>query len=92
MSEETMRGRMHVAALTALAGHGIPTHVQELLVRGSGRGDVLPGALKRMLDAVLAEMREPTEAMLVAGLYDESDTVLGSWQAMIDAATKDTTP
>lgn len=40
-------------------------------------------------DAVLTEMREPDEAMIKAGLYDESDTVLGSWQSMIDVARKD---
>lgn len=47
---------------------------------------------KEAADAVLAAMREPTEAMLAAGLKADNERggavdELDVWQAMIDAAT-----
>lgn len=40
------------AFLVALAEHGIPPDVQELLVNGDGRGTVAPGALAKALSAL----------------------------------------
>lgn len=40
------------AFLAALAEHGIPPDVQELLVNGDGRGTVAPGALEKALSAL----------------------------------------
>lgn len=40
------------AFLAALAEHGIPPDVQELLVNGDGRGTVAPGALAKALSAL----------------------------------------
>ncbi len=51
---DVVEGRM--AALTALAEHGIPTDVQELLLRGDGRGTIGPGALRKALAAAHAAM------------------------------------
>lgn len=46
------------AALLALAEHGIPPDVQELLVHGDGRGTVAPGALSKALCAALIVYRK----------------------------------
>lgn len=41
-----------VAALVALADHGISPDVQELLVAGDGRGNVAPGAFDKAVRAI----------------------------------------
>lgn len=46
----------HTAAATAiLARHGVPVDVQELLLRGDGRGVVPPGVLAKVLATVRAD-------------------------------------
>ena len=45
------------AALTALAEHGIPTDVQELLIRGNPAMSVSPGALSKAVQAALRAYR-----------------------------------
>lgn len=78
--------RARVSAAVALAEHGIPTDVQEMLLRGDGRGTVLPGALDKVVAAVLRTMRDPTPEMIEAGeAVDGTVTALPIWQAMIDA-------
>jgi len=48
------------AALTALAEHGIPPDVQELLVVGNPDRGIAPGALSKAVKAVLTAYRQPT--------------------------------
>ncbi|MGE5500619.1 MAG: hypothetical protein ACM3W4_01695 [Ignavibacteriales bacterium] len=51
-----------VAALTALAEHGIPTDTQELLLRGHAVRSIPPGALKKAVNAALtSSSAKPTE-------------------------------
>lgn len=79
--------RARVSAAVALAVHGIPTDVQEMLLRGDGRGTVLPGALDKVVSAILRTMRDPTPEMIEAGeAVDGTVTALPIWQAMIDAS------
>ena len=42
-----------VAALTALAEHGIPPDIQELLIFGNAARGIAPGALSKALKAAL---------------------------------------
>lgn len=99
----SMIERARVSAAVALAEHGIPTDVQEMLLRGDGRGTVLPGALDKVVAAVLRTMREPTPGMVEAGkevpfdevttgsvIYSTATEAKAMWQAMIDAAAIDT--
>lgn len=94
--------RAKTAALVALASHGIPPDVQELLVGGDGRGSVPPGALDKMIRAALYAMREPSSSMLpnegvFAGFchdgdglednhYLDKDEARYCWRSMVDAA------
>ena len=55
--------RLRVAALVALAEHGIPADVQELLVYGDGRGTVASGALDKMITALVKASGEPGEVV-----------------------------
>lgn len=41
-----------VAALVVLARHGVPTDIQEMLVKGSDRLGVRSGALPKAIEAV----------------------------------------
>lgn len=50
------------AALTALAEHGIPPDVQELLVYGNAATGVRPGALSSAVAAALTAYTKPTPA------------------------------
>ena len=43
----------HIAAVVALARHGIPPDVQELLVQGNARTGIPPHALKAAIRAYL---------------------------------------
>jgi hypothetical protein len=85
-----------VAALVALAVHAPSTDIQELLLRGSSRGDFPPGALNKMIRAVLETLLNPTPEMIEAGASvlpefhwdtDEDPAQVASvWQAMLHTA------
>lgn len=88
--------RAKTAALVALAEHGMTTDVQELLLRGDGRGTIAPGALDKMIRAAIMAMRDPTPDMRQALLHELSgptdfDLKVAAWdaqrgyRAMIDA-------
>lgn len=47
------------AAIVALAGHGIPVDVQELLVSGDPSRGIRPGALSAAFKATLESYRKP---------------------------------
>ena len=53
--------RAATAALTALAEHGIPPDVQELLVRGKPNMGVKPGALSKAAAAVISSYAPAAE-------------------------------
>jgi hypothetical protein len=56
--------RAAAAALLVLAEHGIESDVQELLLRGSLRRGVRPGALAAAMAAACAVYREDRAALL----------------------------
>ena len=51
---------MASAALVALAEHGIPHDIQELLVHGSKRQGIPPGAFSKAIKAVLSVAQTPS--------------------------------
>lgn len=53
MSLEDIELEMEVAALMALAEHGIPSDIQELLMYGSKRQGIAPGALRKAVKVLL---------------------------------------
>jgi len=83
---DSIISRMKVAALVALAEHGVAPDVQELLVSGDGRGAVAPGALDKMIRAACLAMRDPTPEMRNAALEALSgptdfDPKVATWDA-----------
>ncbi len=58
MTDNPLVEAMKVAALTSLAYHGPLSDVQELLVRGDGRGVTGPGAIDKMMNAALRAIED----------------------------------
>ena len=74
-----------IAAATAiLAQHGVPTDVQELLLRGDGRGSVPPGVLANILATARADGRR--EGMEMAAAWH--DLQVETLQAFVPASSQ----
>lgn len=58
MDQSDIDTQAAIAALLALTEHGIPPDTQELLVHGSKRAGVAPGALSAALKAALATYQQ----------------------------------
>lgn len=62
--ERGMVGNLNVAAIVALAEHGIAPDIQDLLTHGNPSRGISPGALHRVVRAVLLALREPDDWMI----------------------------